>query len=139
MGRESSEAVKRKVKKKNKFDAILTGSGAPKPEERLKLAVLKSALKNYCFIRDTSCNDLRDECMLYSGSLTEKVGLALRYPPYSTCSAWKQLSSAHNVFSKRDMKDAVSLVDLELALGAHGLIFCSDLVSYHCNRSFRAV
>lgn len=44
-------------------------------------------------------------------------------PPYSACSAQGQVSCAHNVFSKKDIENAVGLTSNVMAPELHGHIF----------------
>lgn len=55
--------------------------------------------------------------------------------PYSTGSAWGQSNSANDVFSKKDMENAVRVMGSMASPEAHGHILCSDLMFYHRNRS----
>lgn len=102
------------------------------PEAGLEVDLLRSAIRNCRFIRETSVNDFEDEYAFKSGSLlTVKVSLVLSDPPYSTRRGRGQSSCAHDVFSKKEMKDAVRLLGSVMAPGAQGHVFCSDLMSHH--------
>lgn len=71
---------------------------------------MRYVTKNYCFILDILLNDLKSEYAPDSGSfLIEKVNVVSASSQYSTRSALGQSSSAHEVFSERDMKNAVRL------------------------------
>lgn len=86
------------MREQDTVDSIPRGSGAEEPEAGSKVKMLKSAIKKYYLIRDTSFNDLGEEYELEPGSvLTEKVDLVLTDPPYSTRGAGGQSGSAHDV------------------------------------------
>lgn len=125
--------------KDNTVDLVLSGSGAAELETRTRVQMLKSAMKKYYLIRDPLFNDLEDKYALETGyGLTEEANLVLVDPSYEICIARGQSSSAHKVFSKRDMEDVVRLLGNIMARGTHGHIFCSDLTFFYCNRSFCA-
>lgn len=58
-------------------------------------------------------------------------------PPYHTRSARGHTNSAHGVFWKEGMDSIVKLMSSVTASGAHGRMFCSDLVFLHWNKIFR--
>lgn len=59
-------------------------------------------------------------------------------PWYNTYSGRGQASSTHNVFSKDDIKDAVSFLSSAMASKAQGPVFCSELLFFRWNKSSRA-
>lgn len=54
---ENSAEMERKVKKEKIVYTNPTSFGAAEPEARPEVQVFKSAMKKYCFIRNTSLND----------------------------------------------------------------------------------
>lgn len=96
------------MKEENIFDPTPTGFGAAESKVRPEGETLKSVTRNYCFIQDISFNDLEDECEFAPGSVrTIKVSRALTDPPYNIRSARGRSNSAHNLFSKRNMGNAM--------------------------------
>lgn len=94
--------------------------------------VLKVATREHRFVRDTSCNELKDLCELHTSSaLHQNVSLELASPSYITRSARGQASHAHHVFSEEQIKESVQCLSNVMALGAHGHIHCSDLILYY--------
>lgn len=88
---------------------------------------------------DTSFKDLGGKYELDNGfALIEKTNLVLASPRFSTRRAQSQFSSAHDVFPKRDIEDVARLLRNVMVSGAHWHIFCSDVMIYHRNGSFRA-
>lgn len=66
------------------------------------------------------------------------MNLVLAHPLHKTRRARGQSSYAHEVFSKSGMEDAVGLLGSVMSPRAQGHKFCSDLMFYRWNRSFRA-
>lgn len=64
-GTENSEAVESETKEKDVVDRTPMDSGAAEPEAGPDVELLKSTMKNYCFIQD-AC------------SATSKTGVSLR-------------------------------------------------------------
>lgn len=117
------------MKKKSTADAIPASSNAAEPEAGTEVQVLKPGLNMCCLPRDTLFNDLQNEDDPETGSvLTERVSLLLAESPFRTRRARGQSSSAHNMFSERDMKDSVRLMSSMMALKSDGHILCSDLI-----------
>lgn len=139
VGTENSKGTEKEVREEDNVDKISACFDAAESETRPELEVLKSEMKEYCFFRNTSFNDPEDEYELKNGSvLTEKVHLVLTDPPYITCGARGQLSSTHNVLSKRDMENAARPMVNVIAPGAQEHIICSDIMFYYWSRSLCA-
>lgn len=69
-----SKEVEMEAEEKRIVDTAPTGSDAASPKAEPDKEVLKSAMKKYCFIWDTSFIDLKDECELETASvINEKV------------------------------------------------------------------
>lgn len=80
-GTKNSKDVKRRVKGKDIFDTTPTSSSSAEPEAESEEEVLKSAMKEHYFIRDTLFNNLRKEYRRETGSApTEKVNVVLTNP-----------------------------------------------------------
>lgn len=76
--------------------------------------------------------DLKYEYKLETGLvLAEGMDLLLADLPYSTRDVRNQSSSAHNVFSKKSMKNLVMPMGSVMAFQAHNHILCWDLLFYH--------
>lgn len=132
VGTRISEETKREVKKKSIVNMIPGGSRAAEAVVGPKVELFRSAKKKYCFIRDTSFNDLRDKYELEAGSvLTEKTGIILAGPPYSTRSAQCQLSSVPDVFSKKYLEHAVKLLGGVRPPARMGVDFVCTWCFYH--------
>lgn len=100
--------------------------------------MLKSATRIYCLVRDSSFSDLEDEYEPRTSTVfTENVSPVLAYWAYSIRTAPGRSESFHDVFSKRDMENAVRVMGKKMARGAHEHMFCLDLGFFHWNRSFR--
>lgn len=70
------------MKEEDIADTISSSSGAAEPKTGPEVEVLQSAMKIYCSIRHTSCNDLGDEYKIETGSvLAEKVNPVLADRP----------------------------------------------------------
>lgn len=125
--------IRRELKKENNVHKTSTGLGAAKEGAGPKLEVLKSAVKNYCFIRDTLFNDLQEECELDVGFLlTENMNLSLVCPSYKARSARGQSGCAHKGLLKKDLETAARLRGSFMAFEAHERTLCSDLDFSHC-------
>lgn len=57
--------------------------------------------------------------------------LVLADPPCNTRSTREQSSSEHDVFSEKDLEEAVKMMSIAMALVGHGNVFCSDLRFFH--------
>lgn len=78
---ENSGETERVLKEKHTVDRNLEGSEASELEVGPELEVVKSTMKMYCFIRDTSFSELEDEYELVTGSSrAEKVTLVRADP-----------------------------------------------------------
>lgn len=107
-------------------------SGALQPEVELAFQMFKVAIREYCFIKETSFSELEDLHELEkSSSQHQSVNLVLTDPGSSTCSARGHASSAHNVSWEEDINDAVWLTSFVMAAGAHDKFFCSSLMFLH--------
>lgn len=138
MKTEKSDEVKEKVKKEDTVDTIPTGSGAAKPKIVPEVEEVKSAMKEYCLVWDALFSYLDDKYELGTGSfLSKKVNLVLADQPYTTRSVRIQLSSAHDVFSKRNKGDVVRLMGSVRASGTHGHLFCLHVHFYYWNSTLR--
>lgn len=101
---------------------------------------LKPAVRKNYFIRDISFNSIDKEYELETGSVsTDNMSLVLLDPSINTRTAWEKSNSAHDVFSKSNMENAITLMGSFMASGAHEHIFCSDLMLYSWKRSHCAV
>lgn len=81
---------------------------------------------------------LRTSVSLRPIFFTEKMHLISTDSPYNTRSVRGRSRSAHEVFSKKDMEDAMRLTSNFMASGEHVHIFCSSLMFHHWKRSLRA-
>lgn len=61
MRTENIEEMESKMKKEDNVNTIPKGSGAAESEPGPRAEVLESAMGKYCFIPDSSFNDLNDE------------------------------------------------------------------------------
>lgn len=108
---ENTANLERKLKENAFVDTTATGFGAVEPKTESQVKVLKSAIRKYCLIRDSSFNDLKDDCILQTGSvLTENVNLVLASPPYNSRRAQGRSRPAYEVFLKSSAEDVVKLV-----------------------------
>lgn len=81
-GTENSAEEDRKVKENDIVDTVSTSSDSVETEAGPDVEVLKSGMRNFCFIQDSSFNHFEDEIELETGCvLTEKVNLVLANPP----------------------------------------------------------
>lgn len=140
VGTDNSNMVRGEVKKENIVDKAHMGFAAAAPEMEQKEEVLKTAVKASCFIPDFSLNELEDEYRLVIESFcTEK-----RDPAYgrsskqrSSCARPVELCS-RRILRERDMDDAKRLLGSVTAFGAHGKVYCSDVIIYYWNTRHRA-
>lgn len=80
-------------------------------------------MMKYCFIRDSSFNDLNDKYEFETGLvLAEKGHLVLTDSPHSTRIVQSQSDSAHDVFSQSNTENAVRLIGNLMASGTDGRI-----------------
>lgn len=115
------------MKEENITETVPTGSGGKETVEGPKVVVLRSPMKQYCFLRDASFDNLEDEYELDTAcSLTEKMNLVPVDLPCNTRSARSQSNCTHDVFSRRNMKNSLMVIEIVLAPGMHGHIFCSS-------------
>lgn len=139
VGLEQGTEMKTEVKEEHAVDKVPTASDAAERKAGLEIKVLNSAVKKYCFIWGIPYNDLEDEYELATGPASiEKVSLVLANAPYITFSARGHLSSAHDVFLKRDMKGAVRPMTNVMPPGARGHTICLDVLLCRWNRSRHA-
>lgn len=83
----------------------------------------KSAMKKYRFVLNTLFSDFEVQYKLENSFiLTKEAYLVLASPRYTARSALGQSCSAHDVFSKSDMEDAVRLMSSVIAPVARGHI-----------------
>lgn len=61
--------MEREEKREIIVNRILTGSSFAEPKAGPEVEVVKYAMKKYCFIRDSSFNNLGDEYELDTGSV----------------------------------------------------------------------
>lgn len=120
------------MKEKATVNRTSRTSNSVEREARPKVKVLSSAMNKDRFFQDISFSDLKDEYKLKTGSVfSEKVNLLLANPPRITRSARGPSNSAHEMFSKKIMKESVRVSGSLVATGAHGHIFCSNVVFYY--------
>lgn len=75
-------AAENVTKVEDVIDVTLAGSRALKPEAESAFQVLKAATREYCFIRDTFCNVLKDLYELQKGpALHQNMNAVLVGPP----------------------------------------------------------
>lgn len=135
-GTENSEEAEREVKVKDIVDKLPTCFEAVQPEVRPAVEMLKTTMKDYCFIQQTSLTDLEGEYELEADSdLAEIVSLVLTDLSDNTHSALVQSNSAHDVFPKRDIKGTARLMGSVMAFGAYRQIFCLSVMFRRWKRS----
>lgn len=85
---------------------ILAVSCALQPEAGSALQMLKLVVKEYCFVKNTSFDDLKDLHGHVTGSaLSRNVNLVLANPPCNTRSARDLASSAPDSLCKREHRE----------------------------------
>lgn len=114
---------------KDVFDATPAVSAALQPEADFSLHLLRVAARECCFIKNTSLQELQDMHELETDSVSHRnVNLMLADPPYSTCSALGQAPSAHDVFRKENIENALIFMSNVMAPEAHNHLFGFDLI-----------
>lgn len=94
------------------------------------------AVSEYCFVKDTLFNELEnshDPNM--DSALHQNVTLVLIGLSYNTRNARGQNTSAHDVFCKEHLKEAVRFMSNVLSPEAHNDTVFSDLVFFRYNKS----
>lgn len=73
-----------------------------------------------------------------SCALSGEMSMVLAELPSSTRSAWGQVSSTHNVFSKINTENAFCFMISVIAPGVHGDVLFFNVMLFHWSRSLRA-
>lgn len=107
-------------------------SGAVQPEVESLFQVLRKAVEEYGFAKDTSFSAMKDLHELKTDVvLHQNMNLLQTDFPYSIRSAQTRACFAHALFCKEDTKDAVRLMSVVMVLEAHDHRFCSAVRFFH--------
>lgn len=113
-------------------------SGALQPEPEPFFHVLEVAMREYCFLKDTSINELKGLRELKTGSsLHQNLNFVLADLLYITRSARGQSSYAHDVFCKEEIENAVRFMSIVMVPRVHDHFFSSDLTFFQWDKSLR--
>lgn len=128
----SKVAAKSAPKVEKVISVSRAASRAIKSGPESAFQVLNVVMKECCFIKITSVNELEDLQELKTNSaLHQNAGVVVVDPARSTRSARGQASSAHDVFRKDRIEDNVRFWSNLMAPVEHGQIFCFDLMLFY--------
>lgn len=127
------------VKAADVIDAALTDSDAPRSEAESAVQVLNAAKREYLFARDETFSELDDLYELKACSaLSRKVSMVSAGTPWNTSGALGQTNSARSVFSKNEIRKAVSFMSRVMDPKEHDYTFCSDILFFDWRKSLCA-
>lgn len=140
--RQIEETVKVKAKKsaqrENSADAKSAVFSALQPKSKCAFQVCRVAMQEYCFAQNTSVDEQEETHGLETnGALYRILNLVLADPSYSTRSMQDYASSAPDMPSQGNTKDAAELMSIVTALKAQENFFCSELPFFHRNKGLR--
>lgn len=119
-------------------DAAPAVSGALPLKVKSAFQVVRVPLREYSFVKILLVMTWRT-CLSWrrDSALQHNLNLVVSSSPYNNCSARSQVSLAHDVFCKEKIRVAVSSMSNMKDSEARGHVFCSHLVVFHCENSFR--